>query len=344
MAPTICSEKKPRQIRSNLKEIRRQQNSSSTILSTAAAVGSSSNSVITTVSKSNGNALSNSSRNIDYVAAPRNVRSRINSEISSAIETTSLQSMRINRLHLELHQQQQQPSDNIVSPSRTRRELLRNAKSNQMDTDDDITDEEDFEVHSITSGAHCKNNNRNYNNTTNYNSMTNTNNQHLRQFVQCLKHDDDDKTIFQTTQSAFSLNDKQGLNTISTANNSNHAHNSRRHYVCDENEEMFEMKNTEGLLAIALKTIKLVKRNQILQQRLTQLQHETSEFIESVLRNPENQHFRDKMSQSPVSSPSISSATPSPLSSLSSSQSPQSTTMTAALTTTRQQSSGAAEA
>ncbi|XP_034487264.1 WD repeat-containing protein 48 homolog [Drosophila innubila] len=52
--------------------------------------------------------------------------------------------------------------------------------------------------------------------------------------------------------------------------------------------------NSEGLLSIALKTLKLVQRNKLLQKRLAQLQLETSEFIASVLANPENRHFRDK--------------------------------------------------
>lgn len=52
--------------------------------------------------------------------------------------------------------------------------------------------------------------------------------------------------------------------------------------------------NSEGLLSIALKTIKLVQRNKLLQKRLAQLQLETSDFIASVLANPENRHFHDK--------------------------------------------------
>lgn len=54
--------------------------------------------------------------------------------------------------------------------------------------------------------------------------------------------------------------------------------------------------HNEGLLSIALKTIKLVQRNKLLQKRLAQLQLETSEFIASVLANPENRHFREKIS------------------------------------------------
>lgn len=55
--------------------------------------------------------------------------------------------------------------------------------------------------------------------------------------------------------------------------------------------------NIDGLLSIALKTIKLVKRNQLLQQRLTQLQVETTDFIQSVLANPENHSFRENIKQ-----------------------------------------------
>ncbi|XP_055907245.1 uncharacterized protein LOC129942372 [Eupeodes corollae] len=56
-----------------------------------------------------------------------------------------------------------------------------------------------------------------------------------------------------------------------------------------------ESKHTKGLFDIAIKMIKLVHRNQLLQRRLSQLQAETSQFIESVLANPENQAFRDKV-------------------------------------------------
>uniref|UniRef100_A0A0A1X6D6 Uncharacterized protein KIAA1737 n=2 Tax=Zeugodacus cucurbitae TaxID=28588 RepID=A0A0A1X6D6_ZEUCU len=102
---------------------------------------------------------------------------------------------------------------------------------------------------------------------------------------------------------------------------------------------MCEIKKTEGLLSIALKTIKLVKRNQLLQRRLAQLQLETSEFIQSVMANPENQHIRNNMDSpattisSTPSSPSmpsspLSPAVKSPLSPL---QSPTTTTTTAAL-------------
>lgn len=62
-------------------------------------------------------------------------------------------------------------------------------------------------------------------------------------------------------------------------------------------KSLTNVSNTEGLLSIAIKTINLVKRNQLLQQRLTQLQLETSDFIQSVLANPENRHFRDNMKQ-----------------------------------------------
>lgn len=53
--------------------------------------------------------------------------------------------------------------------------------------------------------------------------------------------------------------------------------------------------DTDGLLSIAIKTIKLVQRNKLLQKRLTQLQLETSEFIASVMANPENRQFREKI-------------------------------------------------
>ncbi|XP_017052768.1 uncharacterized protein LOC108095943 [Drosophila ficusphila] len=61
-------------------------------------------------------------------------------------------------------------------------------------------------------------------------------------------------------------------------------------------EQHLYHQNSEGLLSIAIKTIKLVQRNKLLQKRLAQLQLETSEFIASVLANPENRHFREKIS------------------------------------------------
>lgn len=56
-----------------------------------------------------------------------------------------------------------------------------------------------------------------------------------------------------------------------------------------------ETKHTKGLFEIAIKMIKLVHRNQLLQRRLSQLQAETSQFIQSVLANPENQAFRKEV-------------------------------------------------
>ncbi|XP_044315089.1 uncharacterized protein LOC108052807 [Drosophila rhopaloa] len=61
-------------------------------------------------------------------------------------------------------------------------------------------------------------------------------------------------------------------------------------------EQHLYHQNSDGLLSIAIKTIKLVQRNKLLQKRLAQLQLETSEFIASVLANPENRQFREKIS------------------------------------------------
>ncbi|XP_055542471.1 uncharacterized protein LOC129728105 isoform X2 [Wyeomyia smithii] len=53
--------------------------------------------------------------------------------------------------------------------------------------------------------------------------------------------------------------------------------------------------NTKGLFDIALKTVKLIRRNQELQTRLAQLQQETKAFIESVMANPENEPLRNRI-------------------------------------------------
>ncbi|XP_017145022.1 uncharacterized protein LOC108157460 isoform X2 [Drosophila miranda] len=62
-----------------------------------------------------------------------------------------------------------------------------------------------------------------------------------------------------------------------------------------EQQHSYHLQNTDGLLSIAIKTIKLVQRNKLLQKRLAQLQLETSEFIASVLANPENRQYREKI-------------------------------------------------
>lgn len=43
-----------------------------------------------------------------------------------------------------------------------------------------------------------------------------------------------------------------------------------------------------NLMAIALRTIKLLQRNRALQKKLAQLKIETSRFVSSVRANPEN--------------------------------------------------------
>jgi hypothetical protein len=53
--------------------------------------------------------------------------------------------------------------------------------------------------------------------------------------------------------------------------------------------------NSQGLLEIAVKTVRLMRRNQELQAKLTQLQSETDAFISSVMLNPENETLRIQM-------------------------------------------------
>lgn len=42
------------------------------------------------------------------------------------------------------------------------------------------------------------------------------------------------------------------------------------------------------LVEIAIKTVELLKRNQLLHERLARLQMETRQFVDSVMSNPEN--------------------------------------------------------
>lgn len=51
--------------------------------------------------------------------------------------------------------------------------------------------------------------------------------------------------------------------------------------------------NTMELIEIAKKTISLIRRNQLLQIKLNQLQLETRAFVKSVLANPENKHMKN---------------------------------------------------
>ncbi|XP_046389096.1 uncharacterized protein LOC124158000 [Ischnura elegans] len=48
------------------------------------------------------------------------------------------------------------------------------------------------------------------------------------------------------------------------------------------------LRGSKGLLGITVRTVELMRRNQLLQWRLSLLQEETRAFVESVLSNPEN--------------------------------------------------------
>ncbi|XP_011198146.2 uncharacterized protein LOC105222495 [Bactrocera dorsalis] len=329
MAPTICSEKKPRQIRANLKEIRRQpNNAANALLSTLATTGS---------AATNG---SGTSSIINYVAGGRissTLRVRGPSD-DSAADISYTEPLRGERLHMEDEEDEHELSENFVSSSTMGPELVRAIIDEHMELDNDTLDEEDCEVHSITSGARYHNDIA----ATNSNSNNNKHSSQARQMLHCTV-----KTVFP----APTLSDKQMLATHTTNLSANKCNNNshKRLYGSDEEDtdsdtysSMCEIKKTEGLLSIALKTIKLVKRNQLLQRRLAQLQVETSEFIQSVMANPENRHIRGNMNSpattisSTPSSPSMPSpSTESPLTPL---QSPTTTT------TTMQHSQNAAEA
>lgn len=53
--------------------------------------------------------------------------------------------------------------------------------------------------------------------------------------------------------------------------------------------------NNGGLIEIALRTVHLIQRNQLLQAKLAQLQAETQAFITSVMANPENRELREQI-------------------------------------------------
>ncbi|XP_020718130.1 uncharacterized protein LOC101452284 isoform X1 [Ceratitis capitata] len=307
MAPTICQDKKPRQIRANLKEIRRQPNTANALLS---ALTTTAGSGQTTRAHSSGNGSDNATITagvINYVStAPNTAALRLRDTLNTdAVEIPQSDSMRVDRLDLE--DGQHIISENLVSSSNMGPELVRALIADQMEMEmdmehSDIFDEEDCEVHSINSGArYCHNH---------INNINKNNSNHL---LQC------------NVKTMFPLSDKK----INKSNEKLNYNQQKRtqHYISAEEDtdnesntytSMCELKKTEGLLSIALKTIKLVKRNQMLQRRLAQLQFETSEFIESVMANPENRHFRNKIS-SPALSPSAPTTPVSPASPSSSS-------------------------
>lgn len=119
-------------------------------------------------------------------------------------------------------------------------------------------------------------------------------------------NEDDNEHAISFTNDAIIVDDEHNMNVDcealerldSSKENQKFRQQVRKPFRLYQNTKpLAEIRNTEGLLSIAIKTIKLVKRNQLLQQRLNQLQMETSEFIQSVLNNPENRHFREKIQQ-----------------------------------------------
>lgn len=52
--------------------------------------------------------------------------------------------------------------------------------------------------------------------------------------------------------------------------------------------------STKNLFDITIRTIKLIKRNQELHTKLSQLQSDTKTFFKSIMENPENQMLRNQ--------------------------------------------------
>ncbi|XP_015189245.1 PREDICTED: uncharacterized protein LOC107073209 [Polistes dominula] len=50
----------------------------------------------------------------------------------------------------------------------------------------------------------------------------------------------------------------------------------------------------EGLFSIVVRTLALVRRNRILQERVNALRAETQDFIRSILNNPQNKHKQEE--------------------------------------------------
>lgn len=80
--------------------------------------------------------------------------------------------------------------------------------------------------------------------------------------------------------------------TVFSSPRSHHPHHQLHH---NHQSVPHHPNNTKGLFDIALKTVKLIRRNQELQMRLAQLQEETKAFIDSVMANPENKSLRNQI-------------------------------------------------
>lgn len=53
--------------------------------------------------------------------------------------------------------------------------------------------------------------------------------------------------------------------------------------------------DTKYLIDITVKTITLFKKNKELQMKLSELQSDTRNFIDSVIKNPENQQLKNQL-------------------------------------------------
>ncbi|KAK2588404.1 hypothetical protein KPH14_004410 [Odynerus spinipes] len=65
----------------------------------------------------------------------------------------------------------------------------------------------------------------------------------------------------------------------------------------------------EGLLSIVIRTLALVRRNRILQERVNALRAETRDFIRSVLNNPQNKSRKQDTTASCCKDAIVSSST-----------------------------------
>ena len=59
--------------------------------------------------------------------------------------------------------------------------------------------------------------------------------------------------------------------------------------------EKITNESTKNLFDITLRTIKLIKINQELHIKLSELQSDTKVFFESIMENPENQKLRNQL-------------------------------------------------
>ncbi|XP_068153472.1 putative uncharacterized protein DDB_G0277255 [Drosophila tropicalis] len=304
MAPTICSDKKQLRV-TGLKEARRHHGVVSTNSASTSSLSSSS-STTTTSSSSTTTTTASSSSSMSSSSPARAAANRA-VQASSVLRHVAKGSInpsgrrRFVRMPRKMPQisfkDDDDTSSDYTSISAIQETLSRDRASldEYMHSSDSNSSSLNTTSSSIDSGNSSTNNNNNIrsvlqpamgnNNHNNKNNNCNSNK----------SFDYDDSPMDEYVDDSDSGYD------VTPAPRSMVKSFQQHHHQPNFQPQVQQPQNAEGLLSIAIKTIKLVQRNRLLQKRLAQLQLETSEFIASVLANPENSHFHHSKAEAKLS-------------------------------------------